>query len=86
MQKYISACGLCKGAKVDTSVLGGGHDAVARGACWRRRGGKEAKTNSKGDRMIGWVIHSQVTGDGHRSREFRFQPFGIQPREPGAGG
>ena len=25
----------------------------------------------------------QVTGDGHRGREFGFRPFGIQPRDPG---
>ena len=33
--------------------------------------------------MVCWGIHFQVTGDGHRYREFRCRPFGHRELAPG---
>ena len=46
-----------------------------------RQGSKGA---AEGDRMIGWGMNFQVTGDGHWHLEFRCWPFGHQELAAGS--
>ena len=42
-----------------------------------------SKGAAKGNRIVSWGIHIQVTGDGHGYREFRSRPFGYRELAPG---
>ena len=39
---------------------------------------KAAARGETGDRMIGWGMHSRVTGDSHGSQPSKFRPFGFR--------
>ena len=44
---------------------------------------RRSKGAAKGNRIVSWGIHIQVTGDGHGYREFRSRPFGYRELAPG---
>ena len=51
------------------------------GGGWQLRvagGGIIPAQRETGDRMIGWGMHSRVTGASHGSQPSRFRPFGFR--------